>query len=881
MNTFYEIDSTKVSHLEYWWGTKSPLVFIGWLVKWLHIRIPSSTDDPNSASTLPFIVESLPVEIATGFEPVTKELTGLGFLDPVYHLIHDPGTRTTVYWATFRHESGNYFARIHQRFWQQSQKPDRGLFLMFFTPFADGSFFVSSSGKPDMAAPDNVQMNRMFRAPSTRLWARHQQLVAQLSGGKMVQPVRSHEDLVALTEQHHVLVRDFHLTRKVFRLRTTEEQGKADAFAANVAAAQAGGLENPEVMAELKKLQEKKSGWAAAGWMLVISLVLFLALGAARWNWRFTLLIIPVLLFHECGHWAAMRIFRYRNLRMFFIPLFGAAVTGSHWNIPGWKKAIVSLAGPLPGIALGIFLGIIGLILKKPLLNEVALLLVFINGLNLLPVLPLDGGHVLQTILFCRNRWLNVAFQVLAIAGLFLMSVAGLGKVFMYLAIFMTISLPVIIKLGMVTDKLRQTGLPPSPPGDDDIPAPAAQAIINEVKAAFPKNASNKVIAQHTLNVFETLNARPPNALATIGLMILHGGAFFIAILFSLLLFIGKVGGGLGDFTRAAMHQPTHSFRCGDSQQWRGTEAGGNPSASHNLLVANFKKHDQAAAEFKQLTGQLPSNARLTVFGDSLLLSLPVTDDAARDKWFDQLQTATTNVFVAISNQPVMVNLDFIAPTQTAATNLLRDLRDYLQAGSDMHLAAPWSSEARKPGFEASRYARHEWEHINSVATDIGENPEINDYSRKIAAAEKRGAQSEVDRLEKELNQFEQKLQNDAREKLRSAATNSVDTILIDLNAEQSRLNYTNRTEHAVLARKIAACLGEVSYNGDKPDPAADAPGAAMGVVSQHGLLVQMMWVQMNDASVGLPELAAWLCDHGCVGIKYDLVSGFGSFGGD
>ena len=122
MSQFYEIDSTRVSHREYWWGTKSPLVIIGWLIKWLRIRIPNSSDDPNTESTLPFVVESLPLEIAAGFQSLANELAGLGFFDPVYHVIHDAGTRTTVYWATFRHESGNHFARIHQRIWQQAQK---------------------------------------------------------------------------------------------------------------------------------------------------------------------------------------------------------------------------------------------------------------------------------------------------------------------------------------------------------------------------------------------------------------------------------------------------------------------------------------------------------------------------------------------------------------------------------------------------------------------------------------------------------------------------------------------------------------------------------------------------------------------------------------
>jgi Zn-dependent protease len=88
-------------------------------------------------------------------------------------------------------------------------------------------------------------------------------------------------------------------------------------------------------------------------WILLGSMVAFMVLGAANWSWKFTLWLVPVLFLHEAGHWVAMRLFKYRNLRMFFIPMFGAAVMGRHWNVPGWKKALVSLAGPLSGIILG------------------------------------------------------------------------------------------------------------------------------------------------------------------------------------------------------------------------------------------------------------------------------------------------------------------------------------------------------------------------------------------------------------------------------------------------------------------------------------------------------------------------------------------------
>ena len=97
----------------------------------------------------------------------------------------------------------------------------------------------------------------------------------------------------------------------------------------------------PEVLAELDRLQEQKPGWTNAVWILAGSLAAFLAVGAAKWDWKFTLWIIPVLFFHEAGHWVAMRLCNYRNLRMFFIPFFGAAVTGQNWNVPGWSNVYV------------------------------------------------------------------------------------------------------------------------------------------------------------------------------------------------------------------------------------------------------------------------------------------------------------------------------------------------------------------------------------------------------------------------------------------------------------------------------------------------------------------------------------------------------------
>src|SRR4051794_9139015 len=430
MSSFYSIDSTRVSHKEYWWGNRSPLVLVGWLTKWLRIRLPNSTDDPNTESTYPFIREALPDDVALHFSPLITTLQQLGFSEPVHHVIQDPGTSTTIYWATLRHSSGQHFARVHQRVWHQAQKSDRGTFVQFFTSYADGTFLCSSSGKPDLDAPPTVEMVRRRRMEPSRLWSEHLKAAEALADKEIMPSANAQETLDAI-ERLHVLLRDFHLARGVFKPRNEAERASDAAFNARVAEANAGGSQYPEVLAELERLQTAKPGWGNAIVILLISVGLFVAAGAAWRNWEFTLLLIPILLFHEAGHWVAMKIFGYRNLRMFFIPLFGAAVTGKHWNVPGWKKALVSLAGPVPGIVLGAVLGIAGLVTQHPALTKAALFLLLINGFNLLPVLPLDGGHVLHATLFCRNRYLDIAFRLMAIVGLLLLSIAGVGKFFM------------------------------------------------------------------------------------------------------------------------------------------------------------------------------------------------------------------------------------------------------------------------------------------------------------------------------------------------------------------------------------------------------------------------------------------------------------------
>lgn len=862
MSQFYQVDSTKVSLREYWWGSRSPVVIIGWILKWLRIRIPSSTDDANVDSTLPFVTPALPGEVQSIFAPLTQELSQLGFCEPIFHVIYDGGSSTTWYWATFRHTSGQQMARIHHRAWGRVVRPKPVLFSMFIAGFTDGTFLVSSSGKPDMAEPETIEMIRKQGAKLERLWAAHGERMQQLSAQKMIKPVTSREDVVAACEGLHILQRDFHLARGVFRPRSEAENAKAQATAAKVEEARASGLENAEVLVELEKLQTKKTSKQMIFWILLGSIVGFLVLGAISWDWKFTLWLFPILALHEAGHWLTMRLFKYRDLQMFFIPMFGAAVTGKHWNVPGWKKALVSLAGPIPGIVLGLGLGVASIVWHNQWLNKAALMLLFLNGLNLLPIFPMDGGHVLQATVFCRNRWLEVVFRLLAIGGLLLLSVGG--KVFMYLGIVLAVSLPVAFKLAKVKEELSKLNLPPPAPGEDRIPTPTAQAIIAAVKKTLGGKLalSNKVVAQHALNVFESLNAKPPGVLATLGLLAIQGAGLFIAVVMGLLLvFTGRVD--VKDFTQAAMRQPRDSVTCNGWQQ-----AGVNPGRPSHLIVTTFDKERKAAAAFNELQTQAPTNGVLTLYGQSVLLGIPAGDEPLREKCFEVMQGYSTNLFVQVSNAPISLSMTFLAPTKTAASNLTAEVNEYLHTSSQMRLIAPWSPEAHQPNYAEFRRARSEWQKIGLKLSSIYEDPEYNGFNAKIRAAVKRGAMGEVSTLTAEREKKANELRAQTLEEFEKGDEWTAE--LAKLYGKLEEISYTNRVERQKLIREAAAKLGEVRYIGGKPETEAISRTAWSGTMSTHGLLCELRWANFDDAR-GIIGFTKWLCDKGCIQMKYDL----------
>jgi Zn-dependent protease len=166
-------------------------------------------------------------------------------------------------------------------------------------------------------------------------------------------------------------------------------------------------------------------------WMKsIISLALYLALGYYIFKqWEILLLITGIVMIHELGHFFAMKYFRYGDLGIFFIPLLGAYVSGTKREVSQRQSAIILLAGPLPGIIIGIALYLLdqnssGYFIQDISLSKIAGLFLILNLINLFPIYPLDGGQLLNRVFLDEESGWSKFFIFLSIGILCWIAIA-------------------------------------------------------------------------------------------------------------------------------------------------------------------------------------------------------------------------------------------------------------------------------------------------------------------------------------------------------------------------------------------------------------------------------------------------------------------------
>ncbi|MCO8120176.1 site-2 protease family protein [Stieleria sp. TO1_6] len=815
---FFKLSAPHVSFAEYLyegnWITKPIVLVIACFVKLFRIPIPSSTDIPPVASLQPFRIagQALKPELMTALTGLDQQLADMGFTRIDWIGIHDVQNNTRYGGAAYRSADGDTVAWVRYRLWPNLEKHNRFARLALYSLGPGGKIVLTTAATRDLIDPPDWAAEYHPKVDPPRLRELHQNHLRDALGNARPMIANESESAFDLLEHTHEEFVAFQVKRGVFVpgpaanpivSAATERAAVAAGTAGNSsvaypAASQAGAFDDAVPLAELvpddaplpsqpapeaspvdelqplidavRHQETKQSGWLTKILLLAVSIAFFVGLGAMQWDIEMVLLLVPILLVHELGHYVAMKLFGYKNIHMFFIPLLGAAVSGRNYRVSGWKKAIVALAGPLPSIAIGLLLGVVGWATGNELCFNAALFTLILNVMNLAPFLPLDGGQVAHLTLFSRSKVMDLLFRIMTI-GMLLAFAAWSGEPFLFgIGFAMMVGLPTVWRTTKATELVRGQTLPE--PTQDKMPVEAIRIVSDAVEQAKLPTQGTTALAKLVLSVYENVTVRPPNWPATLGLWALYFTGLVSGIIG--LFTLAVVGFGNDLFDEFPEFQSQHlSVPLSDGDFKLGQPAAEPGQTKLDLLAWRFPDADSASAAFTQLTENTDDS--VSRLGDVVFTSRPTRSMAADPQAeFDLDFVAQAQAVERQANEdPRLESMDdaiwrrsFATMTPELMVVVDNELADQLTTAADdlpdpigqFVPIAPWTPKRSltdkqrdlqtKLRVLQGRSDSVPWDSAEPQSVDITNDPTTENFRQQIRRSADRAKQVQQDRLD-------------------------------------------------------------------------------------------------------------------------------------
>ncbi len=131
-----------------------------------------------------------------------------------------------------------------------------------------------------------------------------------------------------------------------------------------------------------------------SGGSMLLSVVIY----GKLFGWRYAVGFVALLWIHEMGHFVAAR---QRGLQVglpTFIPFVGAWINLKNQDLDPETTAFVGMAGPLLGSTGAFVVFLAATYYQLPWLMALAYAGFILNLFNLIPLSPLDGGHIVGVI---------------------------------------------------------------------------------------------------------------------------------------------------------------------------------------------------------------------------------------------------------------------------------------------------------------------------------------------------------------------------------------------------------------------------------------------------------------------------------------------------
>lgn len=436
----------------------------------------------------------VPPHLLALYRPSLSELAGLGFVEQGYcrewRLVGYPEPSAT-FAAVLHHPASGAWALV-----SLAVAPDRWLpvSVTFVSLFQDDALTLTVNGLRhtllDAEAMTDTRLVDPYAASVPEQWRAHREAMAE--GGQVQDPAETSTLLARLQASADLYLENL---KQRGRLRPSAGSGLEITLRAGAELAIESARGTKRMRAMLAR--RARAGHPPVSLPLVEEVALFERLESLRrqpgrrevqlglfgltallfggsmgllFDPLTVLLLSAVVLFHELGHYAAMRAFGIGDATIFFLPFLGAATVGRRDGAPVGQELVILLAGPVPGLLLaGLAAGI-----SAPSIGswqqQALLMLVVVNLFNLLPIFPLDGGRVLHALIFRRQRWLEAAFLLAAGLTLFAIGLRFDSRLLALLGIVVGATVPHRLRVGWLLGSLRKG---PALPGES-----AAQRVF-------------------------------------------------------------------------------------------------------------------------------------------------------------------------------------------------------------------------------------------------------------------------------------------------------------------------------------------------------------------------------------------------------------------
>jgi tetratricopeptide (TPR) repeat protein/Zn-dependent protease len=471
-----------------------PYLIAGWNIR--HTVMRCMRIEPDN-------VKDLPDHLQVIFKAAIAELKPYGFKVVSCHQIEQGSEKDGKQWGILlQHSSGQIYAGLMTSQLISNTAP---LLLTFMTFFEDETQLIttnSSHAKIFSSFPQEIAQN-LGNVAIAEQWQAHQQKLAELVQTKQPQNLNATAFIEKLKAHNKRAIERLVKTREVSWVKRGESYhinlwtavravylvGRKNKLAGlnksktHAVVSSTSAYTTPIIeleITEFHRLQQKqKDSLSQRGkhWLLLGTLALFIVSYSPILEPQKLLIFVAVLLLHEGGHVLAMKIFGYRNPVMLFIPFLGALATARKENASLTEKVWISLAGPLPGLILGIGVAIAFSIpdLADPTaaywfeesnwIRETIWMLIILNLFNLLPIYPLDGGQVADLLVFSRNPYVGVIFKGIGVA---LLGLLGLMQpLLLVFAGLIALTIPVSFRLAKLKTRFARD-LRKQPDGDRD-----------------------------------------------------------------------------------------------------------------------------------------------------------------------------------------------------------------------------------------------------------------------------------------------------------------------------------------------------------------------------------------------------------------------------